>query len=134
LRVPGIEHHCHRGYVGNDFSEQFEPFPAQIRRNNAEPGGIPTWPRETVHQTGSDRIADDCHDNRYRSGRALERLGSRRSTRDDDFDIAPHELRGELRKPLDSILSPFPLDLDRLPLEIAEVSQSREECFGAERK
>src|SRR4029077_16800227 len=82
LWIPGIQHHRHRGYLGDDFLEQLESFPAQIRRNNAEPGGIPAWPRKTLHETSSDRIADDRHDNRYRSGRALECLGWRRSTRD----------------------------------------------------
>jgi hypothetical protein len=66
--------------------------------------------------------------------RAFERLGSRCTTRNEDVDVARHKLRGERREPVDFVLPPFPLDLDRLPLDIAEVPQPFEECFGAKRK
>jgi hypothetical protein len=98
------------------------------------PGGIAARPRKTLHKTSSDRVADDCHDNRYRSGRALECLGCRRSTCNNDVDIAPHKLGGKLWKPLDPVLPPFPFNRDCLPVDVAKVPQPFEECFGAKRK
>ena len=134
LWISGIQHHRHRGYLGDDFFEQLKSLPAQLGRDDAETGGIATWPRKTVHKTSSDRIADDCHDNRYRSGRGLECLGRRRSTCNNDVDIAPHKIGGKLRKPLDSVLPPFPFNRDCLPVDIAKVTQPFEERFGAKRK
>src|SRR5262249_62178905 len=119
---------------GDDLLEQLESLAAQVRRDNAEPGGIPARSRKAVHQTRSDRIADDRHDDRYRSGCALESLGGRRAARDQDVDIAPREVGGELRKPLYSVLAPSPFDRDRLPLDIAELPQPIEERLGAKRE
>src|SRR5207302_10913433 len=95
LRIFGIEHDRHWRYVGDDFFEQLESFPTQVWRNNAESGGIPTRPRKTLYETSSDRIADDRHYDRYRSGRALECLRRRRTACEKDIDIAPHELGGK---------------------------------------
>jgi len=81
-----------------------------------------------------DRIADDRHDDRCGCGRALERLGRRRPARNEDVNVARHKVRGERGEPLDFVLPPFPLDLDRPPLDMAEVPQPIEECLGAKRK
>ena len=119
---------------GTISSEQLKPLPAQLGRNDAETGGIPAWPRKTGHKTGSNRITDDGHDNRYRCGRGLERLGRRRSTRDNDVDIVPHKIGGKLRQPVDSVLPPSPFNRDRLPVDIAKVTQPFEQRLGAKRK
>jgi hypothetical protein len=98
------------------------------------PVRIPARPREAIHKTRSDRIADDRHDDRYCCRCALERRGRGCSARHDDIDIGSYELGGELWKALNLVLCPFPLDRNRLPLDIAEIPQTFEKCFGANRE
>ena len=78
--------------------------------------------------------ADDRHDDRDGCGRGLERLGGRRSTRDDDVDVALGEFGGEPGKPFGLVLPPSPLERDRAPLGIAELLQPFDQGFGAKRK
>src|SRR5262245_47987799 len=79
LRIRRVRHDRNGRQSGNDFLQQFEPFPAQLRCNYAESRDIPAGSGKTFNETDGHRITDDSDDDWYRSRRVLERLRGGRS-------------------------------------------------------
>ena len=58
-----------------------------------ESGDVPAWPHEAGHQSRSNRVGDDRHDNGNRGGRLLGRDSPRRSLGHDDVNLEANLLR-----------------------------------------
>ena len=132
MRIPGIQKHCHRGYIGHDLFQQLETLSAQFRRNDAEAGKIASRPCKIVHRTGCDWIADYSHNDRNSWGCRFECFGSRRPARDDDINIASRKISGKPGQRFDPVLPPFPFKRNGRSLDIAKLSQAIQESLGAQ--
>src|SRR4249919_2537044 len=130
-RVLDIQKDCNRRHPRLNLFEQLQAFGAKLRRDNAEAGGVPTWPRKTVRQAGCDRIANDGHDDWNGPGFSFERFGGSRAARYNELDFVSHKLSGTFRQGLDSVLSPFPFDLDCFSFDVAKFLETIKKCLRA---
>src|SRR4051812_20542399 len=71
----GVPDDCYPLYSRHDLPEQLQPFPADAEFKRDEPGGVSTRPRQTINETGADRIDDDREHDWYGTGRLLQCRG-----------------------------------------------------------
>ena len=121
IRRVWIPQDCDPGESGNSFLEQLQPLCGELARHHREPGDVSARMREVRDQAGSDRIADDGHDD-WDGGRgALDRLGRNRSRDDDYLDFALKQVRGQLWYPIEIAVGGSPLDHHIASLGVARV-------------
>ena len=65
----GVPDDCYPLYSRRDLLEQLQPFPADAEFERDEPGGVAARPRQTINETGADRIDDNREHDRYGAGR-----------------------------------------------------------------
>jgi hypothetical protein len=118
----GIPEHRHPGEPGHGFPQQLEPFPAELRRDIAEPGDISAGAREAGHEPGPDRIEAVRHDDRDRRRFSLECRRRHVVACDDHLDLVAHELAGELRKSLGPGLAVAHPQHERFPFDIPKLA------------
>ncbi len=90
--------------------EQLQPFGAEFRQHDRQPGDVSPRSRKTCDDAGSDRIGDDRHDDGDGGRGALSRLGCLCGVRDDHIDFALNEVGGQLREPGVVAVGRSPLD------------------------
>jgi hypothetical protein len=119
----GIPEKRYSGEPGDDFSQQLQPLPAQLRGHKAVAGDISAGACETRHEPGPDRITADCHHNRDCLSFSFDRRNRHICGRHDHIYLEAYQLPRQLRQSFSSRLAVAKLQDDGFPFDIAKLPQ-----------
>ena len=134
-RLPGraasgtqpIPEDCQWRRTWSELLEQLEPLPGRLRQLKAQPREVPAWACEALDKSLADGVRGANHHNGDRRGRLLERREHGSGT-DDDIYLETDKLGCEVVEALDLALAPTGFGHEVLPIHVAELAQSIEEC------
>jgi hypothetical protein len=113
--ITGIPHDRQSAKTGDDLAQEFDPFSGKLGRLNRQSSDVAAWPRQAGDEAGAERVVGDRKDDRDDRCRLLCSSDCA-SDRDDDIDLAPDELSGDLGIALAPSLRPAVLDRDGVAL------------------
>src|SRR5262249_24615120 len=94
----------------------------KLGRRERQSGDVATRPSQTSDEASAKRVSHRREHNRDDRGR-LFRCEDRRSRRNNDVDLEPDKLDGDLRETLGASLRPTNLNRDGAPLDPTEFTQ-----------
>ena len=120
--IVGIGHDRQSAEAGDDLAQEFEALARKFGRRERQAGDVAARPRQTGDEASAKRVRHRREHDRDDRGR-LFRCEHRRSRRDNDIDLEPDKLGGDLRETLEASLRPANLDRDGAALDPAEFAQ-----------
>ena len=120
--IVGIGHDRQSAEAGDDLAQEFEALARKFGRRERQAGDVAARPRQTGDEASAKRVRHRREHDRDDRGRLLRRE-DRRSRRDNDIDLEPDKLGGDLRETLAASLRPANLDRDGATLDPAEFAQ-----------
>src|SRR5438094_516385 len=114
--------------VSCELPQQFQPFSAQFRRQQAKAGDVAARSRQASHKSGTDWIARTGHYDWDRSGCLLRSTNRQRPPCNNHIGIERDKLSSEAAQPIRWIAWSI-LDHNIASFDIAEVTQSSPKLF-----
>src|SRR5215467_6029676 len=130
VELPGFHEHGHGGEPRHHGLDELGMLRAEIDPDSRQPGDVPAGMTEAGHDATCHQIHGGGHDDGDAGGRLLQRLRGRGSVGDDDFEVHPRELGGELGETLVAAIGIAPLDDDIPPLDVSELTHALRERLG----
>ena len=121
----GIPEACGAGHPGNDLLQVFHALSHNVGADNADKtSDVAARPPHAGDESDPDRITPERHDDGNRRGRLPGSHGRRVAPCDDDVDLEPDQLGGEVREPF-ALLVRETVRPDEVPsLDIAKLTET----------